>query len=69
MESSARAELFTKGLKAEAGPFVKDLEVTAGLLAKGVVAPMYEEDEACAFVLSPALRMGCARLFCRRRPK
>ena len=67
MESSARAGPFAKALEAAAGPFAKELEVAAGPLAKVVLAHVYEEDEACAFVLPPAQRTGCARLSCRRR--
>ena len=64
--SSARAGLFTKEFEAAAGPFAKELEVAAGPLAKGVLAPAYEEDEACAFVLPPARRTGRVRSSCRR---
>ena len=69
VESSARAGPFAKEFEAAAGPFAKELEVAAGPLAKGVVAPAYEEDKACVFVLSPAQRTGRARLSCRRRRK
>ena len=69
LDSSVRAGSFVKEFEAAAGPFAKVLEVVAGPLSMGVLAPVYEEDEACAFVLPPARRTGCARLSCRRRQK
>ena len=69
MESSARAGPFAKEFEDADGPFVKELEVAAGPLAKGVLAPAYEEDEECAFVLPPAWRTVRVRSSCRRRRK
>ena len=66
VESSARAGPFAKEFEDADGPFVKELEVTAGPLAKGVLAPAYEEDEACASILPPARRTGRVRSSCRR---
>ena len=69
VESSARAGPFTKEFKAAAGTFTKELDVADGLLAKGVLAPAYEEDEGCAFVLPPARRTGrtCSSYRWRRK--
>ena len=43
-----------EGEDKDGGPFVEDLKVAAGPFAKWVVAPAYEKDGTCTFVLPTA---------------